>query len=114
MRSLSLVYYICIYYASDPQATGDGGSRCGRKPRRKLILQELKFTGTEISRGAYGRVVEVEYEGTLCAAKVLKHSPYQSDEEANIKVLQDSFLSKCQIWRKLHHPCIIKFIGMVL
>ena len=34
-----------------------------------LILHEINPTGKEIGRGAYGRVFEVDYEGTLCAAK---------------------------------------------
>ena len=36
-----------------------------------LILHhdQINPTGKEIGRGAYGRVFEVKYEGTLCAAK---------------------------------------------
>ena len=34
-----------------------------------LILHGVNPTGKEIGRGAYGRVLEVDYEGTLCAAK---------------------------------------------
>ena len=86
----------------------------GRKPGRKLVLDEVKFTGTEIGGGAYGRVFEVEYKGTLCTAREVDslHSISifaQSDD----KVLQDSFLNKYHIWSTLHHPCIIQFIGMV-
>ena len=36
-----------------------------------LILHRFNPTGKEIGRGAYGRVYEVDYEGTLCAAKEL-------------------------------------------
>ena len=34
-----------------------------------LILHGVNSTRKEIDRGAYGRVFEVDYEGTLCAAK---------------------------------------------
>ena len=34
-----------------------------------LILHGVNPTGKEIGRGSYGRVFEVDYEGTLCAAK---------------------------------------------
>ena len=34
-----------------------------------LILYDMNPTGKEIGRGAYGRVFEVDYQGTLCAAK---------------------------------------------
>ena len=36
---------------------------------KSLILHKVNSTGKEIGRGAYGRVFEVDYEGTLCAAK---------------------------------------------
>ena len=74
----SLCSHVTRLHYSDPQANCDDG--------RKLILHELKFTGTEISRGTYGRVVEVEYEGTLCAAKEVMDSPVfdQSDERASV------------------------------
>ena len=32
-------------------------------------LQGVNLTETEIASGAYGRVFEAEYEGTVCAAK---------------------------------------------
>ncbi len=36
-----------------------------------LMLRGVHPTGKEIGVGAYGRVFEVNYEGTLCAAKEL-------------------------------------------
>ena len=73
----------------------------------------MKFTGTEIGGGAYGRVFEVEYEGTLCTAREVDSlqsiSIFAQDDD---KVLQDSFLSKCHTWSTLHHPCIVQFIGV--
>ena len=75
----------------------------------------MKFTGTEIGGGAYGRVFEVEYEGTLCTAREV--DPLQSISilaQGDDKVIQDSFSNECRIWSTLHHPCIVQFIGMVL
>ena len=81
----------------------------------KLILDELKVTGTEIGGGAYGRLFEVEYEETLCTAREVDSlqsiSIFAQDDD---KVLQDSFLSKYHTWSTLHHPCIVQFIGMIL
>ena len=34
-----------------------------------LTLHGVNLTGKEIGRGAYGRVFEINYQGTLCAAK---------------------------------------------
>ena len=37
------------------------------RDERKLIVDEVKFTGRELGDGAFGRVLE--YEGTLCTAR---------------------------------------------
>ena len=70
----------------------------------------MKFTGTEIGGGAYGRVFEVEYEGTLCTAREV--DSLQSTAQGDDKVLQDSFLNKYHTWSTLHHPCIVQFVGI--
>ena len=75
----------------------------------------MKFTGTEINRGAFGRVLEVEYGGALCAAREVHSLISQGDDDkASGEALQDNFMKKCQIWSTLHHPCIIQFIGLFL
>ena len=71
----------------------------------------MKSTGKEIGSGAYGRVFEVEYEKTRCAAKevhgiLLRYA--QSEERKRIKV---NFLNECLIWSLLQHPRIVHFIG---
>ena len=75
----------------------------------------MKFTvtGTEIGGGAYGRLFEVEYEGTLCTAREVDSLQSISIfAQGDDKVLQDSFLSKYHTWSTLHHPCIVQFIGI--
>ena len=74
-----------------------------------LILHGVKYTGKEIGRGAYGRVFEVDYEGTLCAAKEV-HAQYAQGD--NLQKIQDNFLRECQIWSTLRHPCIVQFLGI--
>ena len=73
----------------------------------------MKFTGTEIGDGAYGRVFEVEYEGTLCTGREVD-SLQSIFAQGDDKLLQDSFVNKCHTWSTLHHPCIVQFIGMIL
>ena len=80
-----------------------------------LELQGIYPTGKEIGRGTYGRVFEVDYEGTLCAAKeihaLLLHEYAQGGDLQKIK---DDFLSECQIWSTLRHPCVVQFLGSVI
>lgn len=84
---------------------------CSSRGEPIAILKKVKSTGKEIGRGSYGRVYEVEYEKTRCAAKevheiLLKYA--QSEERKSIKA---NFLYECLIWSLQQHPCIVKFIG---
>ena len=86
-----------------------GGSDWG-----SLILQRVNPTGKEIGRGAYGRVFEVEYEGTLCAAKELHALLLQYAQGDNLRKIIDDFLNECQVWSTLRHPSIVQFLGSVI
>ena len=39
------------------------------RQRKNFATKLFTHTGRELGRGAYGRIFEVEYQGTLCAAK---------------------------------------------
>ena len=77
-----------------------------------FILREVDPTGKEIGRGAYGRVFEVNYEGTLCAAKEVHALLLQFAQGDDLKKIKDDFLRECQIWSRLRHPCIVQFLGI--
>ena len=79
-----------------------------------LNLHEVNPTGKEIGRGAYGRVFEVDYEGTLCAAKEVHALLLQYAQGDNLRKIIDNFLNECQIWSTLRHPCIVQFLGTVI
>ena len=79
-----------------------------------LILHGVIPTGREIGRGAYGRVFEVDYEGTSCAAKELHALLLQYSQGDDLQKIKDGFLSECQIWSTLRHPCIVQFLGSVM
>ena len=79
-----------------------------------LILNGVNPTGKEIGRGAYGRVFEVDYEGTLCAAKEVHALLLQYAQDDDLQKIKDDFLSECQIWSTLRHPCVVQFLGSVI
>jgi len=79
-----------------------------------LILREVNPTGKEIGRGAYGRVFEVNYEGTLCAAKEVHALLLHSAQSNDLQKIKDDFLSECEIWSTLRHPCVVQFLGLIL
>ena len=79
-----------------------------------FILREVRPTGKEIGRGAYGRVFEVNYEGTLCAAKEVHSVLLQYAQGDELQKVKDDFISECQIWSTIRHPCVVQFLGTSL
>ena len=79
-----------------------------------LILCGVHPTENEIGVGAYGRVFEVDYEGTLCAAKEVHALLLQYAKGNDLQKIKDDFLSECQIWSTLRHPCVVQFLGSVI
>ena len=79
-----------------------------------LILHRVNPTGKEVGRGAYGRVCEVEYEGTLCAEKKLHALLLKYTHGDKLRKIIDDFLNECKIWSTLRHPCIVQFLGSVI
>ena len=79
-----------------------------------LNLHGVNPTGKEIGHGAYGRVFEVNYEGTLCAAKEVHALLLQYSQDDDLQKIKEDFLSECQIWSTLCHPCVVQFLGSVI
>ena len=80
--------------------------------RDSLILHNVSPTGKKIGHGIYGRVFEVNYEGTLCAAKEVEiYRAFQYTQDNDLEKIKDDILNECQIWSKLRHPCIVRFLG---
>ena len=67
-----------------------------------------------VAGGAYGRVFEVDYEGTLCAAKEVHALLLQYAQGEDLQKIKDDFLSECQIWSTLRHPCVVQFLGSMI
>ena len=79
-----------------------------------LNFHGVNPTGKEIDCGAYGRVFEVDYEGTLCAAKEVHALLLQFAQGKDLEKIKQDFLSECQIWSTLRHPCVVQFLGSVI
>ena len=78
-----------------------------------LILQNVKPTEKEIGHGAYGRVFEVDYQGTLCAAKELHIVLLQYSQGEEFRTVTANFVNECRIWSTIRHPHIVQFLGMI-
>ena len=77
------------------------------------VLNNVKPTGKEIGRGAYGRVFEVKYGKTQYAAKEMHAVLVQYAQEEERQKLKANFLKECHMWGLLHHPRIVQVIGEI-
>ena len=79
---------------------------------KHLIITGVKFTDRELGRGAYGRVLAVDYNGVTCAAKEIHPKLLQTATEAESSKRKQDFLRECLLHSKLHHPNIVKMLGV--
>ena len=81
---------------------------------KHLIITGVKFTDRELGRGAFGRVFAVEYNGITCAAKEIH--PILLDQEnvgpAEFWQIKQDFLLQYLQHSRLHHPNIVKMLGV--
>ena len=72
-----------------------------------ILVEGVNPTGNEIGSGTFGKVFEVDYEGTLCAAKEIhEYMTQQLDKEM--------FLNHCLIWSTIRHPHIVPLLGLTV
>ena len=79
---------------------------------KHLIITGVKFTNRELGRGAYGRVFAVDYNGVTCAAKEIHALLVESVSRSELRKIKEDFLEECVQHSKLHHPNIVKMLGV--
>ena len=80
---------------------------------KEFILDDIHRTGTTLGHGAFGVVEELKMGGTLCAGKRL-HAELLSvhNEKEGIQRLVKRFKEECRLMSKIHHPRIVRFLGL--
>ena len=66
----------------------------------------------ELGRGAYGKVYEVKYCETICAAKEIHSILIEDVGETERRLTIESFLRECRQCSMLRHPNVIQFLGV--
>ena len=79
-----------------------------------LIIANVVFTDTKLGRGADATVYEVEWNGTLCAAKRLHEILLEDQSSGGVAKLISNFEAECVTWSKLRHPGVVQFLGVHL
>ena len=67
--------------------------------------------GERIDGGAYGRIMEGKWEGTVVAVKEI-HNIFNDISEGQFQALKIRFLNECKQSSRLHHPNIVRFLGI--
>ena len=79
---------------------------------KSLELAEVQLTGKTLGKGSDATVQEVNWLGTLCAAKQLHENLLEDDSPSGARCLIENFEKECMTWSHLVHPCIVQFLGV--
>ena len=80
---------------------------------RGFVLKEVTpLNHNELGRGAYGKVYEVKYCETVCAAKEIHSILIEDVGETERRLTIESFLRECRQCSMLRHPNVIQFLGV--
>ena len=80
---------------------------------RGFVLKGVtSLNSKELGRGAYGKVYEVKYCKTVCAAKEIHSILIEDVGETERRLIIESFLRECRQCSMLRHPNIIQFLGV--
>ena len=80
---------------------------------KHLIITGVKFTDCLLlGRGTYGRVFTVDYNGITCAAKEIHSLLLELANNDQLQKLKKDFLRECLQHSRLHHPNIVKMLGV--
>ena len=79
-----------------------------------LIIANLVPTDLKLGRGADATVYEVDWNGTLCAAKRLHELLLEDESAGGVEKLIDNFEAECLTWSKLRHPGVVQFLGVYM
>ena len=88
----------------------------GNADLQHLILKNVKLDDSPsgvLGQGSFGTVYKAEYNGTSCAAKQLDTSEHPSVISSILaNQTKQKFLLECLQHSKLHHPNIVKMLGV--
>ena len=77
-----------------------------------FVVPNVRSTGRELGKGAYGSVEEVEIPGAVCAAKKIHTEFLNVGSHEDVSHIISKFASECRLMSTLRHPHIVQFLGV--
>ena len=79
-----------------------------------FILKDVQENrDVQLGEGAYGRVYEVTYLETSCAAKEIHEIFFRTAKPEDLEKIKENFLKECSIWNRLRgHQNIVTLFGV--
>ena len=77
-----------------------------------FVVPNVRPTGRELGKGAYGSVEEVEILGAVCAAKKVHNEFLKNGSREDIGNIISKFASECRLMSTLRYPHIVQFLGV--
>ena len=81
---------------------------------QNLLISDLVFTDTQLGVGSDATVYEVNWRGTVCAAKRIHDILLQDQSPGGAEKLISKFEAECLTWSELRHPGVVQFLGVHL
>ena len=79
---------------------------------QEFVVPNVRPTGKELGRGAYGMVEEVEIPGAICAAKIIHEALLRMGNEDEVRSITEKFVRECCLMSSLRHPHVVQFLGV--
>ena len=79
---------------------------------RGLVIENVLFTDAKLGSGSDATVFEVDWNGTVCAAKRLHEILLEDQSAGGVAKLIGNFEAECLTWSKLRHPGVVQFLGV--
>ena len=78
---------------------------------RDFLLDNIRI-GSQIGRGANGRILEAKWEGLVVAVKEIHVIFMNEVSDLEFQSFKKSFLRECEQSSRLRHPNIVRFFGI--
>ncbi len=98
--------------ANAPQPPPRRPPRAATEALRRFELQGVQDSGVTVGDGSYATVKELSFHGLKCVGKKIHALLYEMANRQEKAELVRRFAEECELLSRLHHPCIVQFLGV--